>query len=676
MTNETAHTPDFHALNRDKLIERFQGGAKYAHTLGFELEHILVRAKTGEPVNYEGPRGVREILERMRPFYDTASYEGDALVGLSRSNVVISIEPAGQLEISAGPFSTVIEIEQAYCAFRAELDPILEEFGVEAPMLGYHPTTKASDLQLVPKFRYACMDRYLGAEADEARHMMRATASLQVSIDYENEADAMRKMRIAQIIAPILAFMCDNSPMYEGAPRKRNMVRTGVWSAMNPDRVGTVPGSLRESFSFAAYADYILSRKAILVPDAQDEHGWRYVGGTTFDEVYADREMTDAEIEHALSMVWPDVRLKNFLEIRPADAMPIEYALAYVLLVKNLFYSKRNLDVLDVLLQGITEDHVRQAKVILMDDGYGAEIYGRSIEFWVDQLLVLASSAWGPGEFIYLEPILSMKNYRFTLADVYEKRRHLLDDPVPPQANAPVIGVVPRYDFEWTGLSIGDGYLSGLLEAGGIPIVLPLVADAGYIDQFIKSCDGFLIPGGQDIDPSTYGCAREPRTHRAAYPRDAMERALIIKAVEAGKPILGVCRGMQAINVALGGNLVQDIGVVHPDSTFDHVQGRPFDMPAHMVDVVPGTKLADAVGALRLGVNTIHHQSVGELGKGLVVSAVSPDDGVVEGIELAGEAFVVGVQWHPEHMWRTRPHSKRLFGAFIEAAKARREQRS
>jgi putative glutamine amidotransferase len=92
-------------------------------------------------------------------------------------------------------------------------------------------------------------------------------------------------------------------------------------------------------------------------------------------------------------------------------------------------------------------------------------------------------------------------------------------------------------------------------------------------------------------------------------------------------------------------------------------------MPAHMVDVVEGSKLAECVGAPRLGVNTIHHQSVAELGEGLVVSAVSPDDGVVEAIEMPGKRFVVGVQWHPEHMWRTRPHSRRLFSAFVNAAK-------
>jgi len=150
-----------------------------------------------------------------------------------------------------------------------------------------------------------------------------------------------------------------------------------------------------------------------------------------------------------------------------------------------------------------------------------------------------------------------------------------------------------------------------------------------------------------------------------------MEQALIRAAVAADKPILGICRGMQSLNVALGGTLHQDILAEYPDQGLVHVQKRPFDMPAHMVEVVEGSKLESLVGATRLGVNTIHHQSIAKLGEGLVVSAVSPDDGIIEGIEMPDAHFVVGVQWHPEHMWRRRPHSKRIFRALVEACRNR-----
>jgi len=661
----------FHEINRRKLISYFETGDKANQKLGFELEHILLHVGTCEPVTYSEPGGVRDVLEQLSVHYDRKIYDGDNLVGLERPREVISIEPAGQLEISMGPFSDVVEVETAYLRFRDWLDPILDEFGIETPMLGYNPSASARELELTPKFRYKCMTDFLGNQAYEGICMMRGTASLQVSIDFEDEADAVRKLRIAEIIAPILSLICDNSPIYEGEERTCNIVRTAVWAGMNQDRVGTIPGSLDASFGFAEYADYILSREAILVPDADEPQGWRYVGAQTFDEIYADREMTRAEVEHALSMVWPDARLKNFVEIRPADAMPIEYCLAYVVLIRSLFYSKRNLGVLESLLVNVGEDDVNEAKRQLMEHGYGAEIYGRPIEFWVDMLLVLATGSLAPGEASYLEPLASMAKYRFTLAEIWprlmEKRRAMPAG----EPDAPIIGVVPRYDFEWTGLAVGDGYLSGLLETGAVPIVLPLTSDPAHISRLVEWCDGFLIPGGQDVDPARYGARRKPHTHRSATSRDAMEQALVRAAVAADKPILGICRGMQSLNVALGGTLHQDILAEYPDQGLLHVQKRPFDMPAHMVEVVEGSKLEKLVGATRLGVNTIHHQSIAKLGEGLVVSAVSPDDGIVEAIEMPDAHFVVGVQWHPEHMWRRRPHSKRLFRALVEACRDR-----
>ena len=665
---------DFHKVNRDKLVAFFKSGEKFSQSMGFELEHIVVR-RDGSPVAYSEPGGIRDVLLRLAPSYENASYEGENIVGMQRKGIAISTEPAGQIEISAGPFSSVCEIDRAYLNFRKELDPILDEFGLVTPMLGYHPTARARDLELIPKFRYDCMTDFLGKQAPEGICMMRGSASLQISIDFETETDAMRKLRIAQILGPILAFICDNSPVFEGEEAKENMVRTHIWDSMKHDRVGVVPGSLKRGYSYADYADYILSREAILVPGENEGEPWRYVGNATFDELYAHREMTQAELEHALSMVWPDVRLKNFLEIRPADAMPIEYCLAYVVLVRALFYSRRTLDVLETLLDWVDEGHVEAAKKSLMKHGYGAEVYGRPVEFWADLLLVLASGSLRPGEAEYLEPIASMVKHRFTLAEVWPRLMEKRNGMPAGSPNAPVIGIVPRYDFEWTGLAVSDGYLGGLLEVGAIPIVLPATSDPAHIERLVASCDGFLIPGGQDIDPARYGSLREVHTHRSATARDAMEDVLVRAVVEADKPLLGICRGMQSLNVALGGTLQQDIRDACDQSESVHMQNRPYTLPAHMVEIVKDSRLAEYVGATRLGVNTIHHQSVAKPGKGLVVNAISPEDGIVEGIERPGKRFVVGVQWHPEHMWRERPHSKRLFKAFVDAAAEVRAER-
>lgn len=657
---------DMQKRNRQKLIDYFSAGITKTERLGFELEHLLLHENSLSPVTYTEPHGVRNILERLAPAFDTVSYENDQIVGLARKKAVISIEPAGQLEISAGPFNNVLEIEEAYLQFRADLDPILEEFGLCTPMLGYHPTACAKDLELIPKFRYQCMNDFLGKQSYFGVCMMRGSASVQVSIDYHSEADAMRKLRISEMLAPILALMCDNSPIFETEESETRLVRSAIWAGMNQDRVGCVPGSLEQTFSFADYADYIMTREAILVPGSK-EGSWEYVGAATFDEVYAAREMTKGEIEHALSMVWPDTRLKNFIEIRPADALPLEYALAYAVLIGAIFYNERNLDVLDSLLGTVTEEDVAAAKTALMESGYGATIYGRNAAFWADLLIVLAQGVITNDEEAYLEPLSSMVGYRHTLAGAWPRLMEKHTQIPPGNPNSPVIGIVPRYDFEWAGTSMHDGYTSGLLETGAVPIVLPLTSDPEHIKRLVRSCDGFLIPGGQDIDPARYGAKRKMHTHRSATARDKMESVLIPEALAAGKPILGICRGMQSLNVVLGGTLHQDINAEHPGGAESHVQPRPWDMPAHMLNLVEGSKLERIVGAPRIGVNTLHHQSIAELGRGLKVSAVA-DDGVIEGIELEGDVFAVGVQWHPERMWRRRPHSKRLFAALVEAA--------
>ena len=402
--------------NRENLIAYFEAGCKTRSTLGFELEHILLHRENDAPVSYTEAGGVRDVLERLSPHYRKVVYEDGQIIGLVRCYETVTIEPAGQLEISAGPYKTTAEVEKAYADFRRLLDPVLEDFGLYAPLVGYNPSSKAADLELVPKHRYKYMSEFLGKQAYSAICMMRGTASLQISVDYTSEEDALRKLRVAEKIAPILALMCDNVSVFENEPVQGHLARTGVWSGMWQDRVGTIPGSLDPAYSFADYADYIMTREAILVPDAEAEGSCRFVGAQTFDDIYADRVMTEEELEHALSMVWPDARIKQFVEIRPADAMPPAHSFAYTALIRSLFYHEASLKQLDAELASVDFDAIHGAKDALMASGYDAEVYGRPAAVWADMLIELARKGASEEDLTYLEPLVQLVEARQTLA--------------------------------------------------------------------------------------------------------------------------------------------------------------------------------------------------------------------------------------------------------------------
>ncbi len=201
------------------------------------------------------------------------------------------------------------------------------------------------------------------------------------------------------------------------------------------------------------------------------------------------------------------------------------------------------------------------------------------------------------------------------------------------------------------------------LEAHGARVV-ELAPDSatGSVDRL----DGLLLTGGGDIDPRHYGRRAHPKTANIDPPRDELELELSRRGLKTGLPMLGVCRGAQVLGVALGGELVQDIGSEIANAE-QHAPREGAKSPRHWVALAPGRRLRAILGADRVRVNSFHHQANGRLGPKAQAAAWSPD-GVVEGIEATGSPFVIGVQWHPERMWRRAPRQGRLLAAFVAAA--------
>lgn len=387
--------------------------------VGIELEHIIVH-EDSSPVTYSEPFGVQWILQQLQSQFPqtTCDTEGD-LLGVARKGETVTLEPAAQLELSAGPFESLDQAYECFQSFERTLSAIIEPANEKTVLLGYHPKSRATDMELIPKQRYRFMNEYLSKKGPFGIRMMRGSASTQVSIDYSSIPDCLRKLRLAFALAPIFSLICDNSPIFEGAPRTHELVRTEIWQHCDPDRCGLVPNVMEPDFSLEQYAAYLLDTPAILVPD--EESQWRCTQ-RTFGELYAQRTMTQAEIEHALSMFFTDVRLKTYLEIRPADALPIPYAIAYAALVKGLFYSPKNLDALDNLFIKVRNENIEEAKTNLMALGYRATVYERPVADLVDEIMSLGREGLGESERCYLEPLARLAAARETLAKQSERQ--------------------------------------------------------------------------------------------------------------------------------------------------------------------------------------------------------------------------------------------------------------
>lgn len=242
----------------------------------------------------------------------------------------------------------------------------------------------------------------------------------------------------------------------------------------------------------------------------------------------------------------------------------------------------------------------------------------------------------------------------------------------------PVVGVttrtvhLPRHRVLDANQAVPEAYLAPLVAAGAAPCLVPTSLGADAAAALLDRVDGLLLTGGGDPDPRHWNEEPHPKMGFVEPARDETEIRLIGAALERGLPILGICRGVQILNVALGGTLVQHLDPAEIEGMVQHeVAGWP-DGAGHSVTLEPDSRLAALAGGPRARVTSSHHQAVGRVGEGLVVAARAPDR-VIEALEHPGEPFVVAVQWHPERTAGADAFSDALFAAFVDACRRRTE---
>lgn len=227
---------------------------------------------------------------------------------------------------------------------------------------------------------------------------------------------------------------------------------------------------------------------------------------------------------------------------------------------------------------------------------------------------------------------------------------------------------IPIQDAERRRYTLGKNYVHSLIAAGGVPVLTPTALDEATIYEFFRAADAVMLTGGDDVDPALYGEEKHEKTGGIDPDRDRVETALTRWAVAENKPLLGICRGIQVMNVALGGSLIQDIPSQAPSELTHagHWHGAARDQVLHTVRCDADSRAALLLGA-EVGVNSFHHQSINRVGDAYVVTGRSTD-GIVEAIEIPSQRFCLGVQWHPEEMAAGREDMLSLFRALVQAA--------
>ena len=399
------------------LVEILKSGEKLKdnNKLGVEIEHIVVDKDSMESINYYQENGIEDILKKLMKSNYIPKYEGNYLIGLEREDAIITLEPGGQLEISIKPCSSIQEIELIYANFLQEIIPIIDGQNQLLMAIGYHPKSSIAEIPFNPKKRYELMSSYLKEKGSHAHNMMKGTAALQVTIDYHDEEDFIKKLKVANFLSPILAYISDNAPVFEGKIFENSSVRSLIWQNTDPARSGIIPGVMEKLFGYEEYAEYILNIEPILI--MKDNKVISTTDAKTSD-LMDKYSFTKDELMHIMTMVFPDVRGKRYLEIRMGDSLPYPYNFAYIALIKILFYNEAVLNKLYDLSSTVDTAMLEKYKTSMIQKGAEGEFLANKVIDFIPYLLNLAKESASEQELPYLLPLEELVSNGKNIADM------------------------------------------------------------------------------------------------------------------------------------------------------------------------------------------------------------------------------------------------------------------
>ncbi len=420
-------------ITKEKLIKFFESGCKKKESwkIGTEHEKFGFRKKNLKPIKFKDIQVIFRSLEEK--FGWTKVTENDLIIGLKKNLSSISLEPGGQIELSGAPLCNLFETCKEVNSHHSELSLVSDPLDIDYMGIGFLPKWDLDDIETVPKARYKIMKNYMTKKGKHGLDMMHRTTTIQANLDYESEIDMKNKFRVSLAIQPAVIALYANSPFFSGKLSKFLSYRSWVWKNTDNDRCGVLPMVFDESFSFESYVDYALSVPMYFIK--RNEHYYDFSGCSFKDFINQKKPFESFQIsmkdwEDHLTTIFPEVRLKKYLEFRGADGGPWSNVCALPAFWVGLLYDQKNLDELSDI---ITKWNITQI-VKFYDEvasiGLQAKTPdGKNLKVFIKELLNKSKQGLdrrdiknsNKNESIFLDPLFEILNKGESQAEIWKK---------------------------------------------------------------------------------------------------------------------------------------------------------------------------------------------------------------------------------------------------------------
>lgn len=414
-------------IELNKFVEYFHNGCKPESKFktGIEFEKIGVYKNTIKAADYSGNNGIKELIKAYKkPDWDYIK-EDENILGLIKGAETITLEPGSQIELGSAPGKTLNELNEKIIKYNKETAELAENFGIIWLGYGIQPLSTHETIELLPKKRYHIMTEYLPTKAKHPLVMMRETAGIQVSIDYSSEEDAMKKYRCALMLAPFTTAMFANSPVRGGKNTGYKSFRAYSWLHTDNDRCGLVSEkAISKDFSFEDYLNITLDLPMIFL---QDGNHWHNANGMTFRKFATDGfNGVQADYNNWLihsTSFFPDIRLKNYIEIRSCDVQRSDMIMAVPAFWKGILYNNSAIEKVHTIIGNVNWQELNQLRDTVPKKGLDAEIGNKKLADITLELALLASESLKSmnENTSYLEPLIHNLKQKLTPADIILK---------------------------------------------------------------------------------------------------------------------------------------------------------------------------------------------------------------------------------------------------------------